>query len=244
MRGVLCTCHLTSTSSSDRTTAFVPQRDTLTKSSSYRIVRPRSPQAPKHFQPTDPQLVRNLRLFLAQAAARPAGYLLELEELVTRKLDVSTTVLEQLLCEGLTAHQQTLTDAHLSEVEAGKCPSTVASRHLDAFRLQYAPASSSKCQQLALKVQPLVFTNMTIRDNRLDSVGLDKMLQLFSSKEVLHLLEQQPAILAAPMASWLEFFEVYGFSRSQVKNLISQTPEVITKLPHGAKIACHALEFQ
>jgi hypothetical protein len=121
--------------------------------------------------------VRNLRLFLAQAASRPPGYSLELEELVARKLDVSTDVLVHLLCEGLASHQQSLTDAHLLEVEA----------------------------------------------------GLDKMLQLFSGKEVVHLLEQQPAILAAPMASWLEFFQVYGFSPSQIKNLISQTPEVLVK---------------
>lgn len=60
--------------------------------------------------------------------------------------------------------------------------------------------------------------------------GLDHMLQLFSPPEVLHLLQQQPALLYAPLASWCEFFMGYGFSSSQIKNLISQTQgEVMTK---------------
>eukprot|EP00878_Enallax_costatus_P032408 GHUV01035614.1.p2 GENE.GHUV01035614.1~~GHUV01035614.1.p2 ORF type:complete len:118 (+),score=42.06 GHUV01035614.1:701-1054(+) len=55
------------------------------------------------------------------------------------------------------------------------------------------------------------------------------MLQLFSSSEVLHLLEQQPAVLTSPLASWLDFFAEYGFTCSQTKNLISQTPEVLVR---------------
>lgn len=60
--------------------------------------------------------------------------------------------------------------------------------------------------------------------------GLNHMLQLFSPKEVFHLLQQQPALLFVPLASWCEFFVGYGFSSSQIKNLISQTQgEVMTK---------------
>jgi hypothetical protein len=60
--------------------------------------------------------------------------------------------------------------------------------------------------------------------------GLDHMLQLFSKAEVFRLLQQQPALLLVPLASWCEFFTGYGFSSSQIKNLISQTRgEVMTK---------------
>lgn len=120
MRRVFCACRLTSTSFPDRPPTLLSQRGRPPKPIKYRIVRPRSPQAPRQFDLTDPQLLRNLRLFLAQAAARPPGYSLELEELVARKLDVSTTVLDHLLCEGLASQQQALTDAHLLEVEAGE----------------------------------------------------------------------------------------------------------------------------
>lgn len=60
--------------------------------------------------------------------------------------------------------------------------------------------------------------------------GLSSLLQLFSPKECLRLLQSQPALLFVPLDSWCEFFKVYGFSSSQIKNLISQTRgEVMTK---------------
>jgi hypothetical protein len=60
--------------------------------------------------------------------------------------------------------------------------------------------------------------------------GLTSLLQLFSQQECLRLLQSQPALLFVPLASWCEFFVGYGFSSSQIKNLISQTRgEVMTK---------------
>lgn len=60
--------------------------------------------------------------------------------------------------------------------------------------------------------------------------GLDNLLRLFSTSEVFHLLQRQPALLLTPLASWLEFFTAYGFSSNQIKNLILQTQgEVMTK---------------
>lgn len=53
------------------------------------------------------------------------------------------------------------------------------------------------------------------------------MLQLFSNQELLHLLQQQPLLVSAPLATWLDFFTTFGFSSSQIKNLVSQSPELL-----------------
>lgn len=75
--------------------------------------------------------------------------------------------------------------------------------------------------------------------------GLDHLLQLFSKAEVFRLLHQQPALLLVPLASWCEFFTGYGFSSSQVKNLISQTRgEVMTQsdlVTAGMGRGCHCV---
>lgn len=83
--------------------------------------------------------------------------------------------------------------------------------------LASASSSSSKQQLQPQQLQEL-------------EAGLTSLLQLFSQQECLRLLQSQPALLFAPLASWCEFFVGYGFSSSQIKNLISQTRgEVMTK---------------
>eukprot|EP00877_Chromochloris_zofingiensis_P002048 jgi/Chrzof1/11844/Cz06g12040.t1 len=57
--------------------------------------------------------------------------------------------------------------------------------------------------------------------------GLDSLLHIFSKQEVASLIKKQPALLAAPIKSWMDFFDEYGFSKSQVKNLIGQSPQVL-----------------
>ncbi len=57
--------------------------------------------------------------------------------------------------------------------------------------------------------------------------GLVALLNLLGSGAVVaRLLTAQPGLLAAPLESWLTFFEEYGFSDSQTKNLVAQCPEV------------------
>jgi hypothetical protein len=53
------------------------------------------------------------------------------------------------------------------------------------------------------------------------------MLQLFSTNEVLHLLQSHPQLLQCPLASWMDFFSSFGFNRSQIKNLVSQQPRML-----------------
>lgn len=57
--------------------------------------------------------------------------------------------------------------------------------------------------------------------------GLDGMLLLFSSQELLHLLQGHPQLLQCPLASWLDFFNSFGFSPSQIKNVVSQQPRIL-----------------
>lgn len=83
--------------------------------------------------------------------------------------------------------------------------------------LASASSSSSKQQLQPQQLQEL-------------EAGLTSLLQLFSQQECVRLLQSQPALLFVPLASWCEFFVGYGFSSSQIKNLISQTRgEVMTK---------------
>jgi hypothetical protein len=53
------------------------------------------------------------------------------------------------------------------------------------------------------------------------------MLQLFSPHELLRLLQGHPQLLQCPLASWMEFFNSFGFNRSQIKNLVSQQPRIL-----------------
>lgn len=140
------------------------------------------PTSPRHLDPADPELVRQLRRYLLRAAQRPAGISDELETLLQTKLGASFQELEALF-----------NSSKLADVSSHSSP-----------------------------VQPQQLQEL--------QSGLDHMLQLFSPAEVLHLLQQQPALLYVPLASWCEFFTGYGFSSSQIKNLISQTQgEVMTK---------------
>lgn len=145
---------------------------------------PRSPPvSPRHLDPTDPELVRQLRAFLLKASQRPPGVSDDLEQLLLCKLAVSPQQVEAFF------NSSSLADA---------CSST---------------GGVAEQQQL----------------QELES-GLDHLLQLFSPSELFHLLQQQPALLFAPLASWCEFFTAYGFSGSQIKNLVSQTRgEIMTK---------------
>lgn len=49
--------------------------------------------------------------------------------------------------------------------------------------------------------------------------GLQALQQLFSRQELAQLVRRAPALLAAPLRPWLEFFEGVGFTEGQVGGL-------------------------
>lgn len=113
-----------------------------------------------------------------------------------------------------------------------QCKLAVSTHQLeDLFSSSSLAESSSSSQMQPQQLQEL-------------ESGLDHMLQLFSKAEVFRLLQQQPALLFVPLASWCEFFTGYGFSSGQIKNLISQTRgEVMTKsdLVTAGEVSKHSI---
>lgn len=58
------------------------------------------------------------------------------------------------------------------------------------------------------------------------AAGLDSLLQVLTRDEAARALAAQPALVAAPLASWRAFFDAMGFSHAEQRAMIVQCPEV------------------
>ncbi|KAF6261196.1 hypothetical protein COO60DRAFT_801456 [Scenedesmus sp. NREL 46B-D3] len=91
-------------------------------------------------------------------------------------------------------------------------------------KLELQPGSKQHALQVICEAQQAVMTPAQLVELE---TGLHGMLRLFSTHELLRLLQGHPQLLQCPLASWLEFFNSFGFNTSQIKNLVSQQPRVL-----------------
>lgn len=61
------------------------------------------------------------------------------------------------------------------------------------------------------------------------SAGLDALLTVLSRQEATKLLLAEPALVAAPLQSWMAFFTAMQFSRVEQKNMLTTCPELMAK---------------
>jgi hypothetical protein len=70
------------------------------------------------------------------------------------------------------------------------------------------------------------------------AAGLDALLCVLTPHEAGRLLQAQPALLVAPLASWCGFFDAMSFSRAEQKAMITQCPEVRAHISAGRRTHC------